>query len=153
MKRRSKLTKSSTYRRERNIPIKRDLISENAITKPAGLLSRSQFIKRHYPLDNVEDNRRPDERARLVDGRLAKILTRTVNYGTTKSVLSRPRVRFGGTSVVRLVHYFKDARRTAVCIRRQRRKEVLHAFKKTGRGSGGGQKRYNQNSLIKCFRR
>lgn len=43
---------------------------------------------------------------------------------------------------------FAGARRVAVCVRRQRRREVLHALKKMGRG--GGRRRRNQWSDIKC---
>lgn len=37
-----------------------------------------------------------------------------------------------------------------VCVRRQQRKEVLHALRKTGRGKGGGRKRRNWWSRIGC---
>lgn len=37
-----------------------------------------------------------------------------------------------------------------ICVRRKRRKEVLHALFKTGRGSGRGRKRFNQFSKIRC---
>lgn len=37
-----------------------------------------------------------------------------------------------------------------VCVRRKQRKEVLHAFKKVGRGRGGGRKRRNWWSNIGC---
>lgn len=37
-----------------------------------------------------------------------------------------------------------------VCVRRKQRKEVLHAFKKVGRGRGGGRKRRNWWSAISC---
>lgn len=38
----------------------------------------------------------------------------------------------------------------AVCIRRAQRKEVLHALKKTGKGSGRGRKTRNAFSNIRC---
>lgn len=40
--------------------------------------------------------------------------------------------------------------RVAICVRRKKRKEVLHALKKTGKGKGGGRKRRNWYSNIGC---
>lgn len=49
---------------------------------------------------------------------------------------------------------FKEPRDVAVCVRRQTRREVLHAFAKTG-GRGGRQRRprYNWQSRISCRRK
>lgn len=52
-------------------------------------------------------------------------------------------------SPVNLVMGFPAPRTVAVCIRRKVRDEVLHALKKTGRGSGRP-RRYNRNSTIRC---
>lgn len=38
----------------------------------------------------------------------------------------------------------------AVCVRRKRRKEVLHALKRVGKGSGGGKRRRNFWSGVQC---
>lgn len=40
--------------------------------------------------------------------------------------------------------------KVAVCVRRKRRKEVLHALKKVGKGSGGGKRRRNFWSGVQC---
>lgn len=40
--------------------------------------------------------------------------------------------------------------RVAVCVRRKQRKEVLHAKRFTGRGSGGGKHRRNYWSDVRC---
>lgn len=45
---------------------------------------------------------------------------------------------------------FAVPRRVLICIRRKERREVLHAKRFTGRGSGGGAKRRNMWSMIKC---
>lgn len=44
---------------------------------------------------------------------------------------------------------FVAPRETLICVRRQRRKEVLHAKKKTGRG-GQRKPRFNQWSKVRC---
>lgn len=45
---------------------------------------------------------------------------------------------------------YRASKDTLVCVRRNIRKEVLHAFKRTGRGSGRSKPRYNFNSKIRC---
>lgn len=45
---------------------------------------------------------------------------------------------------------FEAPKRTMICVRRKERKEVLHALKKVGRGSGRGRKRRNWYSNIGC---
>lgn len=44
---------------------------------------------------------------------------------------------------------FESPKTAMVCVRRQERRQVLHAFKKTGRG-GGRKPRWNFNSNIRC---
>lgn len=41
----------------------------------------------------------------------------------------------------------EDAR---ICAERRRRREVLHAFSRTGKGSGGGPKEFTSNSKVRC---
>ena len=43
---------------------------------------------------------------------------------------------------------FTHPNRVAVCVRRQQRREVLHALRRTGRG--GGKRRFNYNSKVRC---
>lgn len=45
---------------------------------------------------------------------------------------------------------FAVPERVAMCVRRKRRAEVLHALKRTGKGSGGGRKRRTPYSSISC---
>lgn len=45
---------------------------------------------------------------------------------------------------------FAVPKRTVICVRRQTRKEVLHALRKVGRGRGGGHKRFNWQSEVSC---
>lgn len=45
---------------------------------------------------------------------------------------------------------FAHPRYVIACIRRHTRKEVLHALRLTGKGSGGGKKRRNYNSSLRC---
>lgn len=44
---------------------------------------------------------------------------------------------------------FRNGDRVSVCVRRKQRKEVLHALRKTGRGSGRP-RRYNRYSQVRC---
>lgn len=37
-----------------------------------------------------------------------------------------------------------------MCVRRAQRKEVLHALRRTGKGTGGGKHRFTANSKVKC---
>lgn len=45
---------------------------------------------------------------------------------------------------------FQGPKKVLVCVRRSIRKEVLHALHLTGRGSGGGKKRWSEHSSIHC---
>lgn len=45
---------------------------------------------------------------------------------------------------------FDVPRNVVICVRRKSRKEVLHALKFTGRGSGAGKKRRNYWSDVSC---
>lgn len=45
---------------------------------------------------------------------------------------------------------FQGPKKVLVCVRRSIRKEVLHALHFTGRGSGGGKKRWSEYSSIHC---
>lgn len=53
-------------------------------------------------------------------------------------------------SGLRMRPTFRDPSRTLVCVRRGQRREVLHALRKTGRGSGGGVRKLTPNSRIRC---
>lgn len=53
------------------------------------------------------------------------------------------------TRVPRGVMSFRGPEHVAVCVRRQARREVLHALRKTGRG-GSARRRYNNNSKVRC---
>lgn len=45
---------------------------------------------------------------------------------------------------------FAAPKRVAICVRRQKRKEVLHALKRVGKGSGGGRHFWNYWSSVDC---
>lgn len=45
---------------------------------------------------------------------------------------------------------FADVQRTIICVRRKRRKEVLHALRKTGKGRGRRRPHFNFYSKISC---
>lgn len=46
---------------------------------------------------------------------------------------------------------FEDPKRVTVCVRRKMRREVLHAFKKTGKGSGRNRRRrFTADSFVIC---
>lgn len=48
----------------------------------------------------------------------------------------------------RLYHRFETPRRVPVCIRREARRRVLHALRKTGRGSRPG--KWTAQSFVRC---
>lgn len=45
---------------------------------------------------------------------------------------------------------FKSPKGIPLCVRRQRRKEVLHALRRVGKGTGGGRHRITPDSLMRC---
>lgn len=67
-----------------------------------------------------------------------------------RSNVRRAVVRVVGPRTVRAVAEANFVRRLGVCVRRKVRREVLHAFGRTGRGSGGGPKRYSDDSRVRC---
>lgn len=58
--------------------------------------------------------------------------------------------RVPGYYMQRDVFAFKHPPSVAVCIRRKQRKQVLHALRKTGRGSGRSSRRWMRTSSIHC---
>lgn len=90
----------------------------------------------------VEDRRlfHPDRAVLLTSG--GKVATHQVH---------RPRVnvRFRKNVIPHRLQ-FVDPRRTIVCRRRKRRKEVLFALRLTGKGSGRRERRYTEESEIVC---
>lgn len=67
-------------------------------------------------------------------------------------VIAQPNVNKPRRSTLRIPSQvgFDVPRNVAVCVRRKSRKEVLHALRFTGRGSGGGAKRRNYWSDVSC---
>jgi hypothetical protein len=67
---------------------------------------------------------------------------------------SRPKVVQPSRAYKQFVQYGKDAqeliRRVRVCSERKRRRETLHALKKTGSGKNNRKPTYNKNSKIRC---
>lgn len=45
---------------------------------------------------------------------------------------------------------YAEPQRVSVCLRRKGRREVLHALKRTGKGSGGGRRRRTATSNNHC---
>lgn len=75
----------------------------------------------------------------------------------------RPALTFGKRSSARVVDKAKPARsispsrfhfavpnKVLICVRRQRRKEVLHALRRVGRGSSGSRRIRNYYSDVRC---
>lgn len=96
------------------------------------------------PLDEVEDNRvwRPDVlRAPGVRGLApARLLSGAPARLQSLSEPSRPSWPLG----------FQEANKVVRCMRREQRKQVLHALNKTGKGSGYGKKSRNVYSNVRC---
>lgn len=85
--------------------------------------------------------------AKRLDGRP----TRGVRVATVpkKRTVGVRKIRVYRENILPWQVAFKDPKRLLVCIRRRIRREVLHAFKLTGKGSGSA-KRFNQFSGIRC---
>lgn len=101
------------------------------------------------PLVDVEDGRRfnPDAAFRppqTVFGRPARW---SVSYGSPPNNRG---VRSKGVSDIGARSGFEDARNVIVCVRRKERREVLHALRRTGSGSGRGPRRISWKSSIGC---
>lgn len=72
-----------------------------------------------------------------------------VSYGPSRPNNSR------GVRSPKLFSYlgrplFVEPSRVILCVRRSRRRSVLHALGKTGRGSGGGRRHITANSKLRC---
>lgn len=105
-------------------------------------------------LTEVEDGRRFEPTARALSP-LPGGPTAT-GYGTLPRLLSGAPARLKAAPTPATYHSpppsiaFADPRSTIACIRRQRRREVLHALRKTGKGSKARKRHRNQNSDIRC---
>lgn len=90
-------------------------------------------------LDEFMDDRLPLDRRQFAFGELEKY-TLSVGDRTDGKVkaFSREPIGFGDPSTV------------AVCVRRKQRREVLHAYRRTRKGSGAGRRRRNEYSNTKC---
>jgi len=64
----------------------------------------------------------------------------------------RPAVNLIGAAprLAKSIPGFVDPRRVMACLRRAARREVLHALRRTGKGSGGGKKHFNNLSKVRC---
>ena len=105
---------------------------------------RSAIFNNQYSNYNhrfVEDRRtyNPTYKPRTVSGKTA-----TVTHNATDN-----RLKNNTTTPLPYSGKFENFKKVMICVRRKQRKEVLHAYKKTGKG---GQRRphRNQYSNIKC---
>lgn len=137
-RRRSNKTRSNTTKQSRAYPTR--------ITNRARL--RSAFDKKIdiYNSRFVEDRRtyNPSKNTtytpRTISGKRSRVVTRSATVSTPsglKQLNTTPLPSFAVPS------------KTLVCVRRKQRKEVLHAYKKTGTG-GQKKPRRNQFSNISC---
>lgn len=111
-----------------------------------GLLDGLPFAGSVAPLLEVED-RRQFTPAVYRPARTFRGWARLGLSGSARPNRVKPaRVDLGRVS-------FSAPGSTVICVRRSRRREVLHALRKTGRGSGGGRKRRNEFSSVSCRRR
>lgn len=135
MRKKTRRIRSKTGKRV--TPIQREI---KTFTK-YNLLSRPITKKQKFDLRAIEDNRQQYRKKRqTIYGRPAKYAAyrKIVKPKTKQKRYSYDKIRF------------VSPRRVVVCIRRKIRQEVLFALGKTGKGSGGGPKRYNENSDIRC---
>lgn len=86
----------------------------------------------------------PRHRLTLVD----RSTPRKINYSSTPYA-SSPFAT--GMSQTKATIAFAEPRRVLLCVRRQQRKEVLHALRKTGPGSGASRyDNWNEYSNVRC---
>lgn len=75
---------------------------------------------------------------------LGRVFTATVGLKHPSRGVARPGM------LARDTFRFNVPRKVLICIRRKQRREVLHAAKRVGRGSGGGARRRNHYSEVSC---
>lgn len=121
--------------------VKRDIL--NSIASPR-LLNRTNLV-------------RSQQQVLLDIARLGGQSNRT--YSPVPKRLRSPKLIRGRTAPtsmpkntpIKMARYeFTLPKETTVCVRRGVRKEVLHALKRTSKGSGAKRRRLNSNSRIKC---
>lgn len=106
------------------------------------LLRRSYLID-SYRKDIIDDRRRyyPLEVSRRVirtDGREATYSGDVDRKGRIKGQI------YSGAI------YFDDTRKVEICRRRKKRRAILFSIQKTGKGSGRKDRRYNDDSEVRC---
>lgn len=105
-------------------------------------------------LNEVEDGRLYEPTARALSPLPGG--PKATGYGTLPRLLSGAPARLKSAPTPATYHSpppaiaFADPRSTIACIRRQRRREVLHALRKTGKGAKARKRHRNQNSEIRC---
>lgn len=112
------------------VNVQRYVVVRRVVPSPVTLVEDRRF---YNPLGSYAPARSLNRRSRLV------IVSPNVNK-------SRPVSSFRVPSAIG----FDVPSRVAVCVRRKQRKEVLHALKFTGKGSGGGKHRRTYWSGVSC---
>lgn len=131
------------------------------ISRPDGLRFENKFRSRRNPVElELEDRRRfhPDGPERNLGARTSRARQLVSGPSTTrrKAGVSRavrfksapPAAVFGPPAKLEV----RNPREVSLCVRRQQRKEVLHARRQTGRG-GQRRPRWTALSHVGCRRR
>lgn len=118
-------------------------------------LEQSDF----FDLRMVEDRRlyHPESFSapvRTIFGQPARLTVVERTYSKTGPFSRVSAVSRGTRSQTKAALAFSEPRSVVVCVRRQRRREVLHALQKTGRGAGKQRRpRRTELSKISCRRK
>lgn len=136
-------------------PVLRGTQSQFTIaTWPSNTVRYSAYEPVQFPLNEVEDGRLFEPTARAISPLPGG--PKATSYGTLPRLLSGAPARLKAAPTPASYYSpppaiaFADPRSTIACIRRQRRREVLHALRKTGKGSKARKRHRNQNSGIRC---
>lgn len=99
------------------------------------------------PLVEVEDRRTFHP---LLDQRPVRSLRKWAVRLVAKPPKGRAAAKLTARPNVFRFSFGRQPEHVAICIRRSQRKEVLHALKKTGKGSGRSHRRRGQYSDVRC---
>lgn len=133
----------------RNNRKRRDTSAISNHRLPSFVPSRSVFSDSMSDLSEIEDRRRWHPEGEFSPARGYSKLSTTLTRSTPNVNRPNPRPKSARLFISDLKETFTEPKRVAICVRRQIRKEVLHALRQTG-GTGQNRPTYNANSMVSC---
>jgi len=130
----------------------------NLLLRPPGptpaVTRHSNFVEDNWTNPFLDDLRQVEDRRTFHPLRSLRPVRSLL--GTPPRVVLRdkrskgPKARGVFSSQTKAILAFEEPKAVLVCVRRQRRKEVLHALKKAGRGGGKRKRKRSWHSSISC---